>query len=93
MSNNVKQCQTSCQTVTEYVCIVILIHKYYVTDMTAKQCQTMSDKLSNSYRICLYSLFWYINIMLLIWLLNNVRQCQTSCQTVTEHISIVYFDT
>ena len=35
MSNNVRKCQTSSQTVTEYVSIV-LIHKYYVTDMTVK---------------------------------------------------------
>ena len=47
MSESVRQ---TCQTVAEHISIVILIHKYYVTDMTAKQCQTMSDKLSNSYR-------------------------------------------
>ena len=38
----------SCRT----ICYIVLIHKYYVTDMTAKQ-------------------------------------CQTSCQTVTEHGSTV----
>ena len=42
MSESVRQ---TCQTVAEHISIVILIHKYYVTDMTAKQCQTMSESV------------------------------------------------
>ena len=60
MSNNVRQCQTSSQTVTEYVSIVFWYIIFSVNDNT---CQTMSGNVRQAVK----QVAEHISIVILIY--------------------------
>ena len=81
MSNNVKQCQTSCQTVAEQVYHTILssVNGSYIVNQCQTSCQTVAEH------------YWYI--ILFCKLIYIVKQCQTVSDKLSNSCRTNYYHT